>query len=271
VSGGVDSTALLILAVAHGLRPTVYHVEHGLRDDSRADAVHVARLAAQFGLDFVVHRVELVDGPNLEARARDARRATMPDDVMTGHTLDDQAETVVLRLLRGSAAGLGAMRPGPTHPILALRRSETEAMCRAAEIDWRTDTTNTSPRFLRNRVRHEVVPLLDSLASRDLTPVLARQADLVRADDDLLDTLAADVDPTDAKALAAAPEPLARRAVRRWLRGHRPPHPPDLATIDRVLAVARGEHVACEVGGDLRVERSRSRLRIVTTRTPTAT
>ena len=177
---------------------------------------------------------------------------------MTGHTADDQAETVLINLLRGAAAGgLAGMRPSPRRPLLALRRSETEGLCAAAGLPTVTDPSNTDPRHLRNRVRHELLPQLAALAGRDLVPVLARQADVLRADDDLLDDLATALDPTDAKALAAAPLPLARRAVRRWLTTT---HPPDLATVERVLAVARGEALAADVGAGRQVRRSRQRL-----------
>ena len=115
-------------------------------------------------------------------------------------------------------------------------------------------------------MRHELLPLLDAVAERDVVPVLARQADLVRADAALLDELAAGLDPTDAKALAAAPAPLARRAVRRWLRTAGPGgperHPPDASATDRVLAVARGDAVACEVPGGWRIARTGGRLRV---------
>jgi tRNA(Ile)-lysidine synthase len=122
------------------------------------------------------------------------------------------------------------------------------------------DPSNDSPAHRRNRVRHELLPLLDDLAARDLVPVLARQAELLRGDAELLDELAAAIDPTDAAALAAAPLPLARRAVRRWLRAGLEQHPPDRATVDRVLDVARGDAVACEVGGGRAVRRSAGHL-----------
>jgi tRNA(Ile)-lysidine synthase len=109
-------------------------------------------------------------------------------------------------------------------------------------------------------VRHELLPLLEDIAARDVVPVLARQAELLRSDADLLDELAATIDPTDAAALSAAPLALARRAVRRWLRDGAEQHPPDRATVDRVLDVARGTAVACEVGGGRAVRRSRGLL-----------
>jgi tRNA(Ile)-lysidine synthase len=152
------------------------------------------------------------------------------------------------------------MRPSPRHPLLALRRRDTVAVCAALGLTVVHDASNTDRRFLRNRVRHELLPLMSDLAQRDPVPLLTRQAQLLRDESDLLDTLAEAVDPTDARGLAAALPALARRAVRRWLTAG---HPPDLATVDRVLAVARGEASACDVGGGRRVERSQQRLRLV--------
>jgi tRNA(Ile)-lysidine synthase len=124
-------------------------------------------------------------------------------------------------------------------------------------LDLLHDPSNDDPRHLRNRVRHELLPLMDALARRDLVPVLTRQAGVARDEADLLDELAASIDPTDARALASAPPALARRAVRRWLSGD---HPPDLATVERVLAVARGEALGTDVGGGVRVTRHRQKL-----------
>jgi tRNA(Ile)-lysidine synthase len=108
---------------------------------------------------------------------------------------------------------------------------------------------------------------MNQLACRDLVPVLVRQATLFRDDADLLDELAASIDPTDAKALAAAPLPLARRALRRWLTTD---HPPDAATVERVLRVANGQASGCDLGGGRRVERSRQRLHLLGEPTGTA-
>jgi len=258
VSGGADSTALLALAAAAGLAVTAIHVDHGLRPGSAAEADVVAASAAAVGAAFASLRVEVGHGPNLEARARVARYAALPPGVLTGHTADDQAETVLLNLLRGAATdGLSGMRPGTTRPLLALRRTDTVALCAGLGLPTVDDPSNRDPRHLRNRVRHELLPMLQELAGRDPVPLLNRQADLLRDDRDLLDELATALDPTDAKALTAAPTALARRAVRRWLTGE---HPPDLATVDRVLAVARGEALATDIGGNERVTRRRQRL-----------
>lgn len=259
VSGGADSTALLVLAVAAGCAVTAVHVDHGLRAGSADEAAIVAATANRFGAAFITRRVTVTDGPNLEARARAARYAVLAPEVLTGHTADDQAETMLLNLLRGAAgAGLGAIRPSTRRPLLALRRSETTGLCAALGITVVDDPSNDDPRHLRNRVRHELLPMLADLAGRDIVPVLNRQSDLLREDDDLLGAQAGALDPTDARELAGAAPPLARRAVRTWLRGE---HPPDAATVERVLDVARGSAIACETTGGVRVERSHQRLR----------
>jgi tRNA(Ile)-lysidine synthase len=268
VSGGADSMTLMVLAIAAGCTVTAVHVDHGARPGSGAEAEVVSAAADRFGAVFRAETIDVPTGPNWEARARDSRYAVLPDDVLTGHTADDQAETVLINLMRGaSTAGLAGMRPGPRRPILALRRATTAAFCHTQGITVVDDPSNRDPAYLRNRVRHELLPMMSELAMRDLVPVLTRQAGLLRDDGDLLDDLALTIDPTDAKGLTAAPAPLARRAVRRWLTTQ---HPPDAATVERVLRVAGGMASGCDIGSGRRVERSRQRLRLLgeTTTTP---
>jgi hypoxanthine phosphoribosyltransferase len=266
VSGGADSLALLVLAATAGCAVTAVHVDHGLRPGAEAEAEVVLAAAARFGARFESHRVSVVAGPNLEARARAARFAVLPEDVATGHTMDDQAETILVNLLRGAGAdGLAGMEPGPRHPILGLRRRETHALCAAAGLQPVCDESNDDPAFVRNRIRHELLPLCAHVAGRDPVPLLARQAGVLRDEVALLDSLATNLlpDPADARALARAERPLARRALRRWLRetgdGE---YPPSLAEVDRTLAVAAGASVGTELTGGRRVRRTGGRLRV---------
>jgi tRNA(Ile)-lysidine synthase len=261
VSGGPDSTALAVLAVAAGCHAELVHVDHGLRPESGTEFALVADLAGRLGVVARSIAVTVEHGPNLEARARAARFAALPSDVLTGHTADDQAETVVLNLLRGSGLdGLAGMRRD-RHPLLGLRRAETHELCRLLGLRTVDDASNDDLVHLRNRVRHDLLPALGDAAHRDLVPVLVRQADLLRDEADLLDRLAADIDPADARALQAAPVALARRAVRRWLTAELGGLPPDAAAVARVLAVAGGEMRACELPGGHRVDRHRQQLR----------
>jgi tRNA(Ile)-lysidine synthase len=260
VSGGKDSMAMLLLAVLNDCEVTAFHVDHSLRQGSDLEAHIVAQLAGQLGASFVSKTVKVEPGANLEARARDARFAVLPEAVATGHTADDQAETLMINLLRGAGLqGLAGMRPSHSHPILNLRRSETELLCRELAVECVVDPTNLELKFLRNQVRQKLLPLMNEVSQRDIAQILARQADLFRDDSDFLDTLAREIDPTDAKSLRTAPIALARRAVRIWLTEK---YPPDAATVERVLDVARGATTACEIGMNREVRRSNQRLQI---------
>ena len=258
---------MVALAVEAGCKVTAVHIHHGLRASADADADTARAVATHFDVPFRSIAVDVADGPNLEARARAARRAALGHDALTGHTADDQAETFLLALLRGSgAAGLGAIGPGWRHPILALRRTETHSLCEQFGLAVADDPTNNDPRFRRNRIRHELLPLLDRIAERDVTVLLNRTADLLRADDQFLEQLAAVIDPTDTDALTAAPRVVAARTIRQWL--ELDGYPPDTDTVRRVLAVAAGQASACELVGGRRVERRGDRLHLVLSPSP---
>lgn len=267
VSGGADSSALLVLARAAGLEVTAVHVDHGLRPESHEEAAHVRRLAGRFGATMEGHRVNLDDGPNLEERARRARRDVIGPDALTGHTADDQAETILINLIRGAGPdGLAGMVPGPTHPILALRRSETVALCDELSITPVVDDSNVSPRFVRNRIRHEVLPLLADISQRDVVPLLNRTADVARESVAALDALATHLDPTDTTQLAAAAPALAARSLRQWLTDG-DGHPPSRADLERVMTVVRRDAVACQITGGREIRRTEGRLRMEPIRT----
>jgi tRNA(Ile)-lysidine synthase len=261
-SGGADSTALVALAQAAGCAVTAVLVDHGLRPSSREEAARAEDVARALGVELRVHRVDVAPGPNVEERARDVRRRVLGPDALLGHTADDRAESVLINLLRGAGAtGLATMGPAPTRPILALRRSETRAVCAFLRLDPVEDPSNTDGRFVRNRIRHEVLPLLADVAGRDVVPLLTRTAELLAADARALDDATRGFVTADARVVAALPDELAGVVVRRWLlaEGVRA----DRAGVERVLAVARGTHRACELAGGQRVERHLQRLRIV--------
>lgn len=254
--------ALLALAVASGCEVTALHIDHSLRIGSEKESQIVEKLTSDLGVKLISKTIRVEPGSNLEARARTARYEVMPHDVMTGHTADDQAETVLINLLRGAGmAGLSGMQRNQRHPILALRRVQTHQLCGELKIETVVDASNTDSKFQRNRVRHELIPLMNAISQRDVAAILDRQADLFREDSILLDDLAKTIDVTSAKDLAAAPIALARRAIRQWLTDV---YPPDAATVERVLEVARGTTLACEIGSSREVRRSQQRLQIFT-------
>lgn len=257
--------ALLVLAIAAGCEVTAVHVDHGLRADSEREARTVREVAESLGASFRAERVRVEAGPNLEARARTARHSALGPDAALGHTADDRAETLIVNLLRGAGPdGLASIQPGTRHPILDLRRTETERVCEIEGIEPFVDPSNTDPRFVRNRIRHEVLPLLAEIAGRDPVPILDRQADVFGSIADHLRREASGFDPTDARALREVPDAVARVVIREWLReGNDERHPPDAATVERVMTVVHGRSVATDIGGNRRVERTAGRLRIV--------
>ena len=264
VSGGPDSMTLLALGVARGCRVTAYHVDHHLREGSDKEARLVEAAASRLGAEFVGLQVVVEPGPNLEARARTLRYSVLPRPVATGHTADDQAETILLNLLRGSGpVGLAGMAPGLSHPLLSLRRKETVGYASSLGFPLVDDKSNRDPRFRRNRVRHELLPLVSEIAGRDVVPILCRQAELFRSESEVLDEMAALIDSADIRALRAAPRPVARRALRRWLAPHLPGgYPPGLAAVERVLRVVDLDVRAAELPGKVRVRRSKGRLHL---------
>ena len=266
-SGGPDSTAALLLASATGLEVVAHHVNHHARPTSNDDEATAQLIAAQLGVEIVVHHAQVDPGPGFEARARAARLALLPEGFATGHTMDDQAETVLINLLRGAGAdGLAAMEAGPRHPILDLRRAETEALCASVGLEVARDPMNEDRSLLRVQLREELIPALAEAASRDLVPLLARTASLLRDEVDLLEQLAQEAvpDPTDARQLAATPEVLARRRLRSWLRrlDGDGAHPPSLAEVERVLDVAQLRSRGTQLAGGRQVRRRDGRLRL---------
>lgn len=264
VSGGPDSLGLLLLALEAGLEVTVHHVDHHARPTSGADAEHVQAVCQRLDVPFVRHDVVVEPGANFESRARSARRAAMPKGVLTGHTMDDLAETVLLNMLRGAGLdGLSPMVNDPTKPLRDLRRSDLHAFVGATPFVALHDETNDSPDFRRNRVRHELIGQLNDVAGRDVVPILARQAALLHDERTWLDELAADdravsLEEADCRELRTWP----RARLRRWLRlqlraaDHGDgSHPPSADEVERAIVVVDGDAVATELSGGRRLSR----------------
>jgi len=278
VSGGPDSTALLAalaeLASGRGLGLTAAHVDHGLRGaEGAAEADAVAALATRLGVPFVRCAVTVSAGPDLEARARRARYQALARvaqevgarRIVTGHTQDDQVETVLLRLVRGAGRrGLGAMRPVRGRlwrPLLAATRADVRRFLAERGLDFAVDRTNADLRHARNRVRRLLVPLLRAEFNPRLGPALAALAERLRDEDDFLAAAAAgrarELVAGEHLRTAVAKEPpaLARRIVRSWLeRGAR--RGVGAMHVARVLALSAGRaRGAVAIPGPARVVR----------------
>lgn len=293
VSGGADSTALLlglhelIQSGKLSLKLTVAHLDHGLREQSKEDAAWVKRLATRLGYPVVVRRVDVrklasKTGDNLEQAARRARydflkataRKAGAQLILTAHTLDDQAETVLLRLLRGSAAeGLGGIETVRMlergsqlqlgRPLVSwARRAEVEDYCRAERVEFRRDEMNENEEFSRVRVRKQLLPLMRSFNNK-IVEALSRTATLLREDADVLSLEAEKLltaataglelnlngnSSLNVKVVASAAPAVRRRALRLWLereRGHlRRLEMVHLVAIERLLTGDKGGRVA---------------------------
>jgi tRNA(Ile)-lysidine synthase len=207
-SGGADSLALLAATVFEGhkeaLRVVGVTVDHGLQEGSAERAQAVSEQMRALGVDESAVASVTVDAPGLgpEAAARQARYGVLGElaerlgasVVLLGHTLDDQAETVLLGLARGSGArSLAGMRPGFDkfrRPLLGVTRADTETACVVDGIEWWTDPHNSDERYTRVRVRTKVMPMLEDELGPGVAATLARTAEQVRADSDFLDGLA---------------------------------------------------------------------------------
>jgi tRNA(Ile)-lysidine synthase len=202
VSGGPDSVALLRTIVALGGEPAVLHVDHGLRgEESREDADFVRRLCARLNVACEVRRLQLDDTSNLQERAREERYGLAVEvadrlglySIATGHTADDVAETVLMNLARGAGlrglAGIPPVRGRAQRPLIEATREEVLEYLEALNQPYRTDPTNLTGKYTRNRVRLEVLPVLHDLypaAARNI----ARAAALAREDLEALEDFA---------------------------------------------------------------------------------
>lgn len=256
VSGGPDSVALLHLL--HELQSewnlalSVIHVNYGLRGkESNEDARFVRQLCGRLAVPFVVRRVDMsqcakgLEGQSIQERAREIRYRIMKDvaaeeradKVALGHTADDQAETILLWLLRGAGltglAGMPAVREGLfIRPLLTMTRAELAVYLTSRAIEFRVDSTNAKPLYRRNRIRHELVPAITALAP-SFVKVMGRQSEVLGEEDRFLEQLVSDWLPRvlsedgsrpvlNRPAVLEAPLALQRRLVRRILRGLNP-------------------------------------------------
>ena len=308
VSGGADSTALLLASEElrrhqklH-IEVCVAHLDHRLRKSSAKDAKWVAELAQRLGFRSVTGRSKVAEdartaNDNLEQAAREARYAFLArtakkvsaNYVLTGHTMDDQAETVLLRLMRGSAGlGLGGMEPlrplaknSPVtlaRPLLWARRVDTEDYCRLRRTEFLRDEMNEDLSFARVKVRKQLVPLMQSFNQR-VVEALSRTATQLREDgavlfndsDALLKRAAVsneretetELPALDVRVLADAPPALRRRALKHWLseaRGSaRRLEMVHLLAVEKLLEGNTGGRVV-EIPGGGRVRRRRGQL-----------
>ncbi len=278
-SGGPDSVALVALAARTQRAATVVYVDHGLRPLSASDFEIVRVVADRFDFASIMTTVVVDDSSNVEARARDARMQALEEvrrscdaaEIWLAHTLDDQAETVIAAMLRGSGlAGLAAMasRRGRTvRPLLGVRRDVLREICRELHLATVDDPMNHDQRFLRVWIRDTLLPELNERTSRDIAPVLARQASLVREEHDYLEKIAAAAyldagDPPRVRSLVQMDRVVLRRVIRQFLG-----EPPIGGKhVEAALAVVYGERTSVALPNRRTLRRSGGILTVEPTR-----
>ncbi|EON34803.1 putative ATPase of the PP-loop superfamily implicated in cell cycle control [Gordonia terrae C-6] len=274
LSGGPDSLALTAAAVGAGLDVTALIVDHGLQPDSARVAVTAADAARVLGARVQVLPVRVGRSGGLEAAARDARYAALDEarggrPVLLGHTADDQAETVLLGLARGSGsrsiAGMRAWNDPWARPFLGVRRQQTLAACTELGLAPHHDPHNRDARFTRVRLRSEVLPLLEDVLHGGVVDALGRTAEGLQADNDALDEWAARVLAEAARGdvmavgpLRDAPLAVRTRALRAWLLdigATEPTHRVVTAVAGLLDSAAVADRTQIAVGGDPDVRR----------------
>jgi tRNA(Ile)-lysidine synthase len=284
LSGGRDSTCLLDLVVrAANAGPVVaLHVNYGLREDAGGDEAHCAALCERLGVPLEVERPERAEGPgNLQAWARNVRyaaaaRLALADDALiaTGHTADDQVETILYRLASSpSRRALLGMRPRDgslVRPLLSFTRAQTTAYCEERGLSWRDDPSNDEGAFARNRVRHGLAPALAEIHPAAAQNVL-RTAELLRDEAEVLDGLVeAELEGSNGsppgsielQRLAALPPALRRLVVQQLADSAAGrPVPGAARHADEVAALRRTGTALLDLGGGVRAVVERGILR----------
>jgi tRNA(Ile)-lysidine synthase len=284
LSGGRDSVCLIdLLARLLGSEAvTVLHVNYGLRDDSDEDEAHCARLCERLELRLEIERPRRPEGPgNLQAWARDTRYAAaaqlaLPDGALiaTGHTADDQVETILYRLAsspsRRALLGMRRQDGSLVRPLLDFTRAETTAYCEEQRLEWRDDPTNAEGGYARNRVRSQLVPALAAIHPAASRNVL-RTAELLRDEAEVLDALVdAELGGANGSArgtielqrLAELPAALRRLVVQRLAdRAAGRPVPGAANRADEVAALRRTGTAMLDLGGGTRAVVERGVLR----------
>ena len=279
-SGGADSLALAAAAAFEapraGVNAGLVTVDHGLQPGSEAQARAVAQLGYDLGFDpveLIRVRVGRAGGPEAAARtarygALDRVAAALDADVLLGHTLDDQAETVLLGLGRGSGPrSIAGMRPLDgryRRPFLGVRRTTTHAACAALGLTPWEDPHNVDPAYQRVRLRQEVLPLLDDVLHGGVAEALSRTAALVQEDLDALDELAAAHRPggeLPIAELAQLPRAIRTRVLRAWVRVHaaEPLSAERTAELDALITTWHGQG-PIDIPGGFEVVRASGRL-----------
>lgn len=273
-SGGADSIALALIAKKEDIDFALCYIEHNINESTRICEEIVKVLANKLDVDFFVKHVDLNsenNKSNLESRARDARYQALEevrsennfDYVLTAHHLDDYVETFFINLIRGSGsavAALSAARQNLVRPILHWRKSQLEEIVEKAELQYFSDPSNALDCFVRNRVRHELIPLMNDISNRDVAPLISKAGSHISRDEKFISNLGAQSWPLDGdtstRALRALDESLQNHAIRAWIKGDKP----SAKEMKNILYVVNHEIVKTQISGNRTIWRKDAKM-----------
>ncbi|MFN8016445.1 MAG: tRNA lysidine(34) synthetase TilS [Acidimicrobiia bacterium] len=261
-SGGADSIALALIFKAFNIDFALCYIEHGLNPATVQCELITKDLAQKLDVPFFYQHLNLVQdlNANIEATARQHRYEALEkirvthnyDLIATAHHEDDLAETFFINLMRGSGSGVSSLKKKRNHivrPLLHWRKKDLMSFVEALNFEYFHDESNDDKRFVRNRVRHELIPLLNEIAGRDVTPLIARSSKIFQSDNEYLNKLASQVWPkgeASTKDLRGLDPVIQVHALRNWIIGY----PPSEDEMDRILQVVNHEIVSTQISGD---------------------
>ncbi len=268
-SGGADSIALAIVMRAWDIDFALAYIEHGLNPQTAECEVLVKNLANNLAVPFVTAHLDMSENntkSNIEATARSLRYSALEqlrithgyNKIVTAHHLDDCAETFLINLVRGGGSGMSSLakeRGNIVRPLLDWRKTELVELVESVGLEYFSDPMNDDPRFVRNRMRNEVLPLLNDIAQRDVTPLIARAAEHLRSDSEFLASSAVALWPKGEPSTRTLMEldPVLRvHALRAWITGN----PPSNEEMERILDVAEHTITSTQISGHRTIWRS---------------
>lgn len=269
-SGGPDSIALAVLAKSFEIEFGLAYIDHGINIATSECEIIVKELAQICGVPFYTAHLNLGLNPkfesNIEATARSHRYEALEkirithkyEIVATAHHLDDVAETYLINLIRGSGSGISSLakeRNSIVRPILHWRKRDLEKLNRKIGLNYFIDEMNSQTRFVRNRIRNEVIPLLNDISDRDISPLIERAARFARRDNEFLDALASSKWPGEhasTRVLSELDPVLQVHAIRAWINGY----PPSEEEMERILEVVKHDRTSTQISGNRTIWRS---------------
>lgn len=261
-SGGADSIALAIILRAWDTEFALAYIDHGINPETSECEIIVKNLAQKFDVPFFTAHLDMgnaEDLANVEASARSLRYMALETLrtthgyhlIATAHHLDDIAETFLINLMRGAGSGISSLSPerdNIVRPLLDWRKAELEELVTSTGIEYFVDPMNSDPRFVRNRVRNEVIPLLNDVAQRDVTPLIARTAGHIQRDNAYLQKMSSQLWPVGEPSTRTLMklDPVERtHALRTWIQGS----PPSNEELDRIMDVVEHRTKSTQISG----------------------